>query len=474
MMTATHISPEIRIDSYVLQEVCGATLHNAGSTVAFRGAAYDSRLVKPGSLFVALKGERTDGHLYLAEACAAGAAAVLVERNHPRLAALDPNVLTMEVADTLDALGALAAWHRNRFEIPFVGITGSNGKTTTKELIAAVLGTRYSVFKTPGNMNSRIGLPASLFDLTAAATAAVCEMGMSTRGEIDALGQIVKPRYAVFTNIAPVHLEQLGTIEEVAAAKFELLRHVAENGLAFFCADDPFLSAQARRLGSRARTYGIANDADLRASDIRVEPDGTRFRLDSGEDVFLPLFGRHNVYNALAALSIAGQMKVDTLAAVAALAVFDAVAHRSRIQQIGPVTLIDDTYNANPQAMEAALLALAEFPASRRRVAVLGDMLELGPKTGVFHGQIGRRVADLSLDLTVTVGALAKGISEAARAEGLPAGHVMHFDDSSACAAMVAAWSRPGDTILLKGSRGVALEQVVEALLRHYRKKEET
>ena len=459
---------EVRIESHQLQRVCTARLINAGATVVFSGAAYDSRMVRPGQLFVALRGERTDGHRYLAQAVANGAACLMVEKDHPATAVYDSPIPVIEVADTLDGLGALAGWYRDQFEVPFVAITGSNGKTTTKEMVAAALSAKYDVYKTPGNLNSRIGLPISLFNMTKSATAAVCELGMSSRGEIDALAKIVRPRYAVFTNIAPAHLESLGTIEEVAAAKFELLEHLDSSGLAFFCGDDAILARQAAELGPRALTYGIAHDADLRGADLRVSEDGTRFRVDTGEDVFLPLFGRHNVYNALAALSVARQMKVDMLAAVAALAVMESADHRSRIERAGTVAVIDDTYNANPQAMEAALLALAEYPSSRRRVAVIGDMLELGSRTAVFHEHVGERVAELSLDLVVTVGELSKKIASAASAAGVPSGHQLHFDGADDCAQMVAGWSRPGDTILVKGSRGMALEKVVAALLSHY------
>jgi len=468
-MTTTCDSPEVRIENHLLQQVCAARLVNAGATVTFCGATYDSRLVRPRQLFVALHGEHTDGHRYLTDAVARGASCLMVERNHPALADFDSPVPMIAVDNTMDGLGRLASWYRNKFEIPFVAVTGSNGKTTTKEMIAAALSARYEVYKTPGNLNSRIGLPVSLFDLGKDHTAAVCEMGMSSRGEIDALAGIVRPRYAVFTNIAPAHLEKLGTIEEVAAAKFELLDHLPDHGAAFFCADDSILATRALALGDQARTYGIANQADLRAVDLRVSSDGTRFRIDSGEDVFLPLFGRHNVYNALAALSVARQMKVDMLAAVAALAVMVPAAQRSRIETAGPVTVIDDSYNANPQAMEAALLALAEYPASRRRVAVVGDMLELGERSALFHQHVGQRVAELALDLVVAVGPLSRGIFQAAREAGLPSGHLLHFDTADDCAGMVAAWSRPGDTILVKGSRGIALEKVVAALLGRYR-----
>ena len=462
-------SPRIEIDSYLVTTICDAAVSAPAGKIEFSGAAWDSRLVEPGNLFVALRGDRTDGHLYLRQAVERGAAVVMVERGH-EAADPGPGVPCIQVDDTRRGLQALARWYRDRFDIPFVAVTGSNGKTTTKEMIAAALGARYRVFRTRGNLNSGIGVPISLFDLTGDMQVGVCELGMSSRGEIDLLGRIVRPHYAVFTNIAPAHLETLGSIEEVAAAKFELLEHLPADGIAFFCADDPLLRTRAQSLGSRARTYGLAADADVRATDVRTDEHGVRFRLEGGLDVVLPLFGQHNVGNALAALSVARALHVDTLAAVAALAVLPPSPHRSRVLPLERITIIDDVYNANPQATSSALESFARFPSRGRRVAVLGDMLELGEYSSSLHREVGERAAALRLDLLLTVGPQARELAAGARAAGMPPGHIQSFDDAATCAAQSGRWCRDGDVVLLKASRGVALEQVIRALEKEFGK----
>ena len=469
VMNDTKTAPEITIEGFQVPAICSGTWHARTPAVSFSGAVCDSRLVRPGNLFVALKGERTDGHLYLEDVKKRGAALLLVEKGHPALSRDSGEIPRIEVADTGRALMALAAWHRSKFDIPFVAVTGSNGKTTTKEMIAAVLQARFETFKTPGNLNSGIGVPLSIFDLAPRHQVAVCELGMSSPGEIDRLGALVRPRCAVFTNIAPVHLLTLKTVEEVAKAKFELLAHLSADGVAIFNADDPVLLDAARKLGAGSRTYGVNTEADLRASDVRLEKEGVRFKLDSDLDVALPLFGRHNVYNALAALLVAREFEVDSLDAVAALAVMEPASHRSRIVQRGTLTLIDDVYNANPKATVSALESLATFPARARRVAVLGDMLELGEGERDWHAQVGRQAATLGLDLLVCVGELSAHLARGAREAGVPQERLQMFPSWRECAANISGWCRPDDTVLFKGSRGAALEGVLLAVLEHFK-----
>lgn len=467
-MSDTRTAPEITIEAYQVPGLCGGDWQGATEGARFTGAVCDSRLVQPGHLFVALRGERTDGHLYLEDAQHRGASLLLVERQHPALQAAAFTVPRIEVGSSLQALFDLAAWHRDKFDIPFVAVTGSNGKTTTKEMIAAVLGSRFETFKTPGNLNSGIGVPLALFGLSPRHEVAVCELGMSSPHEIDRLGGLTRPRCAVFTNIAPVHLETLHTLEDVAKAKFELLAHLSDDGLAVFCADDPILKRRALELGDRSRTYGLEEGADLRGFDVRVEKDGVRFRTDGGLDVALPLFGRHNVYNALAALSVARLFGVETLDAVAALSVMEPAPHRSRILELGTLTLIDDVYNANPRAMAAALESYSVYPVRARRVAVLGDMLELGGGARAWHRETGEIAAAGRLDLLVCVGELAAELARGATERGFPASCVRNYRSASECAGEVALWCRADDTVLLKGSRGAALERVLDAIRVHF------
>ncbi len=468
VMNDTRTAPEITIEGFQVPSICSGTWQSRSEAASFSGAVCDSRQVRPGNLFVALRGERTDGHLYLDDVKKRGAALLLVEKGHPALAGLTGDVPRIEVADTGRALLSLAAWHRNKFDIPFVAVTGSNGKTTTKEMIAAVLQARYETFKTPGNLNSGIGVPLSIFDLSPRHQVAVCELGMSSPGEIDRLGALVRPRCAVFTNIAPVHLATMRTLEDVAKAKFELLAHLPPDGVAVFNADDPILQNAARTLGAGSRTYAIHADADLRAHDVRLEKEGVRFRL-AELDVALPLFGAHNVYNALAALLVAREFDVNSLDAVAALAVMEPASHRSRILQRGTLTLIDDVYNANPKATVSALDSLARFPARARRVAVLGDMLELGEGERDWHAQVGREAAAFSLDLLVCVGDLSAHLARGAREAGVPEERLLSYPTWRECAAAVADWCRADDTVLFKGSRGAALEGSLLAVLEHFK-----
>ena len=454
----------IQIDSFLVEQITGGKVVGRSGQIRFKGATYHSAMVVRDNMFVALRGKRRDGHHFLEEATERGAAVLLVESGHPELAHIDSSVMQIQVKDTLVALGALARWHRDQFDIPFVAVTGSNGKTTTKEMIAAILESKFEVFKTPGNLNSRIGLPISLFDLHGAHTIGVCEMGMSTRGEIDALGRIIRPQYAVFTNIANAHLETLKTIEEVAAAKFELLDHLLPDGIAFFCADDPRLLKKARSMGPNARTYGLSGEVDLRATHVKGESTGIRFTLESGERVALPLFGRHNASNALAALLVARTLHVDTRASISALATLKSAPHRSTINRFNGLTVIDDAYNANPSATLSAVESLMEFPVAGRRVVLLGDMLELGEQSESMHAEVGERVADLMPDLLVTVGDRAKGIGEAALASGLTRSRHVHFDAASDCGSAASSWCKPRDTVLVKGSRSIALEHVVDIL----------
>jgi UDP-N-acetylmuramoyl-tripeptide--D-alanyl-D-alanine ligase len=467
-MNPSTLKPTISMDAFHLASVCDGEVLGATGTIAFQGAAYDSRMVEPNNLFVALEGDRTDGHRHLQQAIGSGAGLLMVERGHPVLKDLTTTVPRVEVQNVQRALLHLAGWYRSQFDLPVVAVTGSNGKTTTKEMIATALASRFEVFKTPGNLNSGIGVPIALFDLNAEHTVAVCELGMSGPGEIDRLGRLVRPHHAVFTNIAPAHLVLLQSTEEVARAKFELLSHLDPDGLAFFCVDDPILREKSVQEGARSRTYGQSELADVRGFDIRSEENGVRFTLESGEDVALSLFGEHNVNNALAALAVSKAMGVDTLAAVAALAVMAPSDHRSRIVRMGALTVIDDAYNANPSAVLSALRSLSAYPAHRRRVAVVGDMLELGSRSAEMHREVGSEAAGMGLDELVCVGREAAVLAEEAIASGMPASFVLHYNDAASCASALEEWCQKDDTVLLKGSRGVALEKILETMSRQF------
>ncbi|HVA85961.1 MAG TPA: UDP-N-acetylmuramoyl-tripeptide--D-alanyl-D-alanine ligase [Candidatus Saccharimonadales bacterium] len=430
-----------------------------------RGAAVDSRLAEPGNLFVALLGERTDGHRFLAAAGAAGAAAVLV-RELPVDVDLPADIGVVEVADPLAGLHAVAASWRRRFDPLVVGVTGSIAKTSTKDAIAAVLGERFVTLKNDGNQNNEVGLPITVLRLAAEHEAAVLEMGMYTGGEIEELAAIAQPRIGVVTAVHAVHLSRIGSLDAIERAKGELIEALPPNGTAVLNADD----GRVRRMGTRGPaavvTYGFAADADVRAEDVRSKgAAGMEFSLVAGrgapEPMAVATLGRHAVHNALAAAAVglaAGLSMVELRRGLARARVSE---HRGELIVAGPIRLLDDTYNASPRSVRAALDLLATLPG--RHVAVLGEMLELGDAGPAGHLEVGEAAA-ATADLLVVVGAGAHGIAEGARAAGLPADRTAMVPDCDAAAVLLADWLRPGDVVLLKASRGVAMERLVEEL----------
>jgi UDP-N-acetylmuramoyl-tripeptide--D-alanyl-D-alanine ligase len=431
-----------------------------GDATRFRGVVIDSRAAGPGDLFVALPGERTDGHAFVEDAVARGARGVLV-REPP--GELPEGTAAFVVPDTLLALQRLAAGRRDRRHVKVTGITGSVGKTTTKELGAAVLSTRYRVLKSESNYNNEIGLPLTLLELTERHQRAVLEMGMYAIGEIRTLCEIARPQIGVVTNVGPSHLERLGSMEAIAAAKSELPESLPPHGFAVFNADDPLVRSMADRTRAQPLFYGTSGGADVRASEIASRGlDGVSFRLHwKGEtvDVNTSLPGRHIVTNALAAAAIGladGMSLPDVAAALERAEVpLRIQVHRTK----NGATILDDTYNASPASVTAALDLLAEIPG--RRVAVLGDMAELGAASREGHLTVGRRAAETA-DVIHAVGEQAALIAQAARV----AGHrnVHHWPEKAAAGEAIAADLRPDDVVLLKASRAIALETLLETL----------
>ncbi|HSQ60908.1 MAG TPA: UDP-N-acetylmuramoyl-tripeptide--D-alanyl-D-alanine ligase [Acidobacteriota bacterium] len=440
----------------------------AGADVAFTEAAIDSRAVPPGVLFVPLPGERADGHDFIAAAFEAGAAGSLARSDWTLSdAAARAGRPVVAVADPLAALQALARHCRDAAGVPCVAVTGSNGKTTTKEMIAAVLGTSRRVLKNVGNQNNQIGLPLTLTRLRPDHQVLVLELAMRAPGEIAELAAICRPEVGVLTVVAEAHLERLGSLDAIADAKSELAESVSAlgaKGLLVVNADDARLWSRNRRRPTEVRSYALENvEADLRPTDVTVSADGgTRFTLPDGTAFVLALLGRHNVRNALAAVLVGDHFGVPRREAAAALAALPAPAHRLELVRAGGVTVLDDCYNANPASMAEALALLGTIETRGARRAVLGDMLELGPTAEALHEGIGRRVpADAWLYAT---GAFAAAVARGARAAGLPEPRVRRFDDVESLSAALLAETRPGDLVLVKGSRGMRLERVVNAL----------
>ncbi len=423
-----------------------------------RGATLDTRAVKAGMLFVPLPGVRTDGHAFLDEAFAHGAGAALCARLvHPTIAQLPLGPLVL-VDDVTAALQKLATQVRDRWPGWLVGVTGSAGKTTTKELVAAVLGTAGPVLRTEGNLNNHWGVPLTLMGLRPEHVAAVVEMGMNHPGEIAALARIAKPVACVITNAGSAHLENMGSLAGIAREKGSLAWSLHAGQPAFVCADSPRLLDAVRGAPARVVTYGLAAAAQVRPDTLEDLGDrGTRFTVAGFPPVQLQLIGLHQVANALGALAVARELKLDPAAVVAALGAHRPLKGRMEIRHAGGATLLVDYYNANPDSMLAALTTLADWPRATRRIAVLGDMRELGDTAAALHREVGEAVRDAELWL---VGEHAADYAAGA-APGLT---VRRFDDKPALAAALSEQLAPGTVILLKASRGAALEDVLAGL----------
>ncbi|HEX9609943.1 MAG TPA: UDP-N-acetylmuramoyl-tripeptide--D-alanyl-D-alanine ligase [Candidatus Limnocylindria bacterium] len=466
--SVVRVPPTIQLDE--LLSAVGGRLQGPTSVSGITGASVDSRRITPGSCFVALQGERADGHRFVVEALRAGAVAALVSR--PVDVPPDLDAAIVQVADPLVALGELAGWWRRRHAVRVVGITGSTGKTIAKEITADVLSRTLTTLRNEGNLNSETGLPMTLLRLDESHQAAVLEMSMYTVGEIAWLAEIARPEVGVVLAVHPAHLVRAGSIERIALAKSELPAALPRDGLAVLNADDPAVAAMRAVTPAPVRTFGLDPGADVRAEQIAsrglagteftlVAPWGTR-RLVSA----MP--GRHLVPHALAAAAVAERFDVPLDDVEAALTAGSHAAHRMRVADAtSGATLVDDTYNASPVSVAAALDFLAEtpIPAGRRRIAVLGDMLELGPDEERLHREIGARAAGVA-DVIVAVGPRGRWIAEAARAAGHSRVSTVDEADEAAAALEREVAPGPGDVVLLKASRGIGLERAVELLER--------
>ncbi|HET6744990.1 MAG TPA: UDP-N-acetylmuramoyl-tripeptide--D-alanyl-D-alanine ligase [Candidatus Limnocylindria bacterium] len=460
------MAPSIRLDD--LLAVTRGRLLRPTKVTTFSGATVDSRHVTAGSCFVALRGERVDGHRFVAEALRNGSVAALVERAVEVDAA--DGAAIVQVADSLVALQELASWWRSRSAVRVVGITGSTGKTMAKEVVADVLARTLSVLRNEGNLNSETGLPMTLLRLAPEHQVAVLEMSMYTEGEIARLTEIARPEVGVVLAVHPTHLERAGSLDAITRAKAELPAALPADGLAVLNADDPRVAAMASVTAAQVRTFGIGPNADVRAGDIEsLGVAGTSFTLQTpwgARRVRSATPGRHLVPHALAAAAVAERFGVTLDEVEAALAEGSRAPHRMAIVEAATgATLIDDTYNASPASVGAALDFLAETPVASggHRYAVLGDMLELGPDEERLHREIGTRAAAVAERL-LAVGERGRWIADAASAAGME--HVTTVADVDEA---IDAFDRtlaagPGDLVLVKGSRGVELERLVEAL----------
>ncbi len=424
------------------------------------GYSIDSRSIGKGELFFAIKGERFDGHDFVEAALHQGAVAAVVSKEMlPRYAV---KMQLLAVDDPLKALQTLAAGVRRMWGKTLVGVTGSAGKTTTKEAIAHVVSTGYRVLKSQGNLNNHYGLPLQLLKLENEHEIAVIEMGMSHAGEIRALAKIAKPDVGVVTLVAPVHLEYFDSIAGIARAKFELIESLPPKGVAVLNADDEYVSQFGRGFNGKVITFGVRNVADVRAENIEDRGAlGTEFDVvvdGQREHATLPLIGQHNIYNALAGVAVALDGGIPLPAAVGSLRSLKASDKRGEVIEIAGATVINDCYNSNPKALASMVDVLAALPA-KRHIVVAGEMLELGPAGEQLHVESGCHMVQRKIDFVVGVRGVAKKIVETASTAGVPA---VFFDTPGEAGQWLASEARAGDAVLLKASRGVRLERALE------------
>ena len=424
------------------------------------GYSIDSRTLQPGDLFFAVRGERLDGHDYVEAALAKGAVAAVVANGQADRFASRSQLLLVD--DTLLALQRLGAAVRRLWGKPVIGVTGSAGKTTTKECIAHVLATRHQVLKSQGNLNNHFGMPLQLLKLEPQHELAVIEMGMSHAGEITALAKLAQPDCGVVTMVAPVHLEFFDSVAAIARAKYELIESLHAGGIAVLNADDEYVSQFGRDFHGKVMTFGLHKPADISAHNIKSRgPEGSAFEIVAeGEHVpaVLPLLGEHNIYNALTGVAVGLQYGVPLQTAAESLATLSPGDKRGEILHIGGATVINDCYNSNPKALESMVRSLAQLPA-QRRIVVAGEMLELGPEAEALHHRAGEAMAQCRIDLVLGVRGLAQEIVDGAKEAGLQATFVTTPEEAGE---YLRHEVKAGDAVLLKASRGVRLERALE------------
>ncbi|WP_042352515.1 UDP-N-acetylmuramoyl-tripeptide--D-alanyl-D-alanine ligase [Bacillus massiliigorillae] len=431
-------------------------------TELISGVAIDSRKVKKGNLFVPFQGENTDGHAYVASAIANGAGAALWQKDVPNPPADLPILL---VDDTLEALQKLAESYLQQVSPKVVGVTGSNGKTTTKDMIASLLSQKYSVHKTEGNYNNHLGLPLTILGMTEETEVAVLEMGMSGRGEIELLSKLAKPDIAVITNIGEAHLLDLGSREGIAEAKLEITTGLKENGVMIYHGDEPLLHSKLSQSQWKTCSFGREQSNTIYPLTIESGQDQTTFSTNLYNEAFvLPVLGNHNVLNALAAILVARELEVDSSAIAKGLV--DLKVTNMRMEMVDGKQgekIINDAYNASPTSMKAAIDLVVELKGFGQKYLVLGDMLELGPDEIQFHRTIGESLKQGTIDQLFTFGTLAKYIAEGAKTV-LGEDCVHAFLDKQALIQELKQRTQKNDLVLVKASRGMKLEEVVQEL----------
>lgn len=465
----------LRASADTVARVTGGEIVFGSGDAYATGVAVDSRACTSGCVFIALPGERTDGHDHIVDALRNGARVIVVTRHVEHLTVQIGEVLSrgasvVKVDDASRALSDLATWHRGRLLCPVIAITGSTGKTSTKDLIRAALSVRMRVTSTEGNRNNELGVPLTVLSAGTETEALIVEMGMRGHGQIAELCRIARPDMGLVTNVGTSHIELLGSQDAIAEAKGELVAAVSPDGAVFLNGDDAHSHTLAARAVAPVTRYGLGEMCEVRARDIvlddRSRPSFTLMSPQGDVDVSLPVSGRHNVYNALAAAAVALRLAVPLADIAQGLATATLSGMRMEVLTVASgVVVINDAYNANPTSMRAALDTLAAMKVSGRRVAVLGDMGELGSLSELAHLELGEYAAALELDALVVVGRKSRRIGEGARAAGAPGASVRPCATPEEALEVLDDILRPGDAVLVKASRAMGLETVVEGLV---------
>ncbi len=451
-----------------LLDCTGAVQVSGDSSLEIAGVSTDTRSLRRGELFLALSGPNFDGNGFAEKAIAAGASALLLaDRERESLDTVSERIPLALHPEPREAFAELGAWYRSTLTIPLVAITGSCGKTTTKNILRDLLSARMQVVASPSSFNNDVGVPHTLLLAEESTEILICEIGTNNPGEIAALSRLVRPTAGVVTNVGAVHLEGLGSVEGVVREKGDLLSTVPPEGFCVLNADGPFYTELCARCDARVVSFSVeapdSEAGDLNATELHSHAAGTRFLLD-GREISSPLRGTHNVQNLLAALCVCVGLDIPIEDVLPRVATLSAGPHRLECIELHGVTVLDDSYNSNPEALRAALHTFSREERAERRVLVLGDMLELGALAAELHHRLGSEAAESDISVLVLVGELAKAAGSGALEKGFPPEALLHYSSAAHAAEAVSTWSREGDFVLVKGSRGIGLENVVQAL----------
>jgi len=453
------------MESLYVNEVIEATkgkLVKGDKNFQIRSISIDSRSIKKGDLFIAIKGENFDGHDFIGNAIKNGASGII-------LSSLSPDTqnsvsVIIKVGDTLKALQDLAKYYRGKFDIPIVGITGSNGKTTVKDMTESILSQKLRITGTIGNYNNQVGVPLTVFRLSKDSEVGIFETGISSYTEMENLGEIICPDIAVITNINIAHMQYFKTVKNLVNAKAKLLDFVPKEGVAILNADDKYFSFLKASAKCRVISFGIKNKADVMAKDISLLSTGTKFLLNDAVKITLPVPGIHNVYNALAAASVSLQFSKDINLVRDGLGDFKSPKMRMQTIKVKDITVINDAYNANPASTRAALEVLGNINSKGRKVFIFGNMLELGACEVSEHKKIGKLVLESQIDIFITIGKLAGLSAVTAEENGLNGNKIFSFENTEKVEEKLLSILESNDTLLLKGSRAMHLENILEIL----------